>query len=306
MKIYVPRFQHHLPITTTGNPCILADMLVQVDGRDLRNIIETWRLADNYTGQSDPCVLTRSLKDVCKYPVRPVTIGKAPFLWRPSITAHGGAREGAGHCKAALKRVAIRTGVYLAKAGYNLMMGGAGPTGVMHDVNEGYQRQLKKKRFPNQFSIQIVPSEFVFGVRAVNGNRPKNEGLSKDFDVTVVLPSFAVRREMLDSYCVAAVTAPGGTGTLDEFSDVLVHAKTGQRPTKAYVLNTHIKKMGCGYYDPLITMLQGFVDCGQASPNDLECFTVVKTPGAFAKALRRDLPDPHGVYRANVRHYAPR
>ncbi len=150
--------------------------------------------------------------------------------------------------------------------------------------------------------IQIIPSEFVRGVESINGLCPANEGLCRATDAAIVMPDFMTRRELLDSRCVAAITCPGGTGSLDEWSDILAHIKTGLRGLRLYTINPHIEALGYGYYDPLRRAVQSFVNCGFESPTTLDHVHFMETAArAFEDLmpkLRQEGQTPDQTYAA--------
>jgi uncharacterized protein (TIGR00730 family) len=305
MKIYVPRLQHFSPKATPDNPHILADMLVEIDYSDLENIIRYWNLAANYTKDTDPCTLWRSVKHVCKHRIKNGSIGSKPFLWRPAITVHCGSQNDADQCKVLFAESMKEVGRLIAENGYNLWYGG-GNIGLMGITLEGFNEQLKQKRYRHQYSIQVIPGNFVIGVQSKNGLHPANEGLGTLSDVAIVTPDFVARRDLLDSICTVAIPGPGGIGTKDEIFDVLVHNKTGLRNTLLYLLDLKSPKTGRGCYHYLRMQLEDDIINGIAKTEHLNCIQFMGSPQEIFAALKEKIGrSPHDIFRVNAETYAP-
>ncbi len=276
-------------------------MLVEIDERDLKNVIAYWRALDKMAEfQSVADFFVRNIKEVCERSPQKQTL--EPFLRRPHITAHAGAKNGAEHCRDTVREAAYSTGRLVAFHGFNLWYGG-GQEGLMGCLIQGFNDELKQiERKPDQYSVQIIPSEFVLGVTSTNGLHPVNEGLCNVTDAAIVMPDFVTRRELLDSRCVAAITCPGGTGSLDEWSDMVVHIKTGLRHMHLYTLNPYIDALGCGYYDQLRLAVQSFVRCGLESQTTFDHIHFKETAegvfGDLMPKLRERSLAPDQVYAA--------
>jgi len=308
MKIYVPKHQHLMPQASPENPHILSDLLVEIDRRDLRKIILHWGLWENYTKETDPSALWQSVKQICTHPIRNGSIEQMPFLWRPAITVHCGSKSGSLGFRDIFLRNMREAGALIAKRGFNLWYGG-GDAGLMGETMNGYKDELKKKRFPHQYSVQVVPGDFVLGVESKNGRRPANEGLGSLSDVAIVMPDFVRRRDLLDSICVAAISGPGGAGTKDEMFDVMVHYKTGKRNTLLYLLNPFIPDLGHGYYDHLLQHFEVEIFCGLEKRENLDCLTVMDSPWEIMADLMKRLDsmgkNPHEVFKLNRNAFRP-
>lgn len=103
-----------------------------------------------------------------------------------------------------------------------------------------------------------------------------NAALAADGDVIGVIPKFLVERElahggltdlrivgsmherkaMMSDLSEAFIALPGGTGTLEEFFEVLTWAQLGEHAKPCGLLNV------AGYYDPLITVFDRMVETG--------------------------------------------
>ena len=103
-----------------------------------------------------------------------------------------------------------------------------------------------------------------------------NAAIAADGDVIGVIPKFLVERElahggltdlrivgsmherkaMMSDLSEAFIALPGGTGTLEEFFEVLTWAQLGEHAKPCGLLNV------AGYYDPLITVFDRMVETG--------------------------------------------
>lgn len=308
LKIYIPRHHYMLPRVSPENPHILADMLVEIDPRDLKTVISHWSLWENYTKDSDPSVFFQSAKYLCKHPIKNGGIAAKPFLWRPIITAHCGSFSGYNHCTEYFVTAMKEVGARIAMNGYNFMYGG-GNSGLMGAALRGFTEQLQKQRFEGQYSIQVVPGDFVLGVQSKNGLKPANEGLGTSSDVAIIMPEFVMRRDVLDGMCLAAIAGPGGIGSHDETFDCLDQVKIGKRNTLLFLLNLPIKNGLC-YYDNLIRQIEVDVECGMAKPEHLLLLNHFKTPEEVFVSLNEMTKtrgfDPHDVYAKNSEAFAPK
>ncbi len=71
-----------------------------------------------------------------------------------------------------------------------------------------------------------------------------------------VVSSMHERKAMMSELSEGFVALPGGTGTLEEFFEVLTWAQLGEHGKPCGLLNV------AGYYDPLITVFDRMVDRG--------------------------------------------
>ncbi len=299
MKIFVLDDRFYSP---HKNSEILASMVVEIRKNILGMIIDHWQQLDKEAPSLDASNLSStSIQKRFKNTSSPNTFEQ--FLRRPYIVVHAGSHIGAEHCPQ-IRKDAREAGALVAAHGFSLLYGG-GAGGLMGLVLEGFIEEMNKRgRRPDQYSVQVLPSEFVFGVRNPNGMRPANEGLCDITDAALILPDFAARRFLLNNCGVAAITCPGGIGSVDEGTDVLVHEKTGLGNIPLYFLNTYVEKAEKGFYQPLLDQLRLAVDCGLEEASFLEIVMnrVKKTPKKIFEDLMPKLEQvqalPDQVYQA--------
>ena len=79
----------------------------------------------------------------------------------------------------------------------------------------------------------------------------------------------------------AFIALPGGFGTLDEFFEILTWAQLGIHAKPCVLVNT------AGYYDHLLTFLQGAIDQGFLKPHNYALIQVVATPAEALKSIQK-------------------
>ena len=79
----------------------------------------------------------------------------------------------------------------------------------------------------------------------------------------------------------AFVALPGGFGTLDEFFEILTWAQLGIHAKPCVLVNT------AGYYDHLLTFLQGAIDQGFLKPHNYALIHIVASPAEALKLIQK-------------------
>lgn len=93
--------------------------------------------------------------------------------------------------------------------------------------------------------------------------------------------TMAERKTLLREGTAAVVALPGGIGTLDEVIETyaLLHLK--QYDGRIFLLNHE------GFYEPLRTLLQHYVDMNMLSPETFARIEILETPEAILEALEK-------------------
>jgi hypothetical protein len=94
-----------------------------------------------------------------------------------------------------------------------------------------------------------------------------------------VVQSLAERKQLMFDLSDAFVTLPGGTGTLDELSEMLTWAQLGFSSKPLGVLNVS------GYFDPLLGWLRHAVAEGMVIERHLALLSVESDPARLLEAL---------------------
>ena len=306
MKIFVPKYRNDMP---PENPWLLNKMMVEVSAFDLPRVIGFWQSVSSVENFIDAGTFFRTnTQEVCQHTTKELSL--EPFLRRSHFVIHAGSQSGNERCSDVLAEAAYNAGKLVAQHGGNLWNGG-GTGGLMKTSLDGFKDEAKKNPRPDQYSIQVIPADFVVGVKSTNGFHPKNEGLSDITDAAIIMPHFPTRRELLGSRCAAALSLAGSIGSLDEWSMIAVDIKTGLSDTNLYAINTYVQALGGGFYDDLRRQLGGFVKCGLLDKEVLKTLHFKETPEqAFADLmpkLKQKNATPDQVYDdyCKLHHVSP-
>jgi uncharacterized protein (TIGR00730 family) len=99
-----------------------------------------------------------------------------------------------------------------------------------------------------------------------------------------VVGSMHERKAMMSDLSDGFVALPGGTGTLEEFFEVLTWAQLGEHAKPCGLLNV------AGYYDPLLSVFDHMVGKGFLSESDRALVLVESDPGTLLAKLERYRP----------------
>ena len=178
----------------------------------------------------------------------------------PLVSVFGSARFGEGH---PAYEAGYRLGRALAEAGFGVVTGG-GP-GVMEAVNRGaYEAggvsvglniELPHEQKPNPYQTHALSLRYFF-----------------------------VRKVLFVRYAVGFVFLPGGFGTLDELSEVLVLLQTEK------VHRFPVFLLDRGYWEGLVRWLAFLRDQKAVGPEDLQLFRLTDEPGEVVQALKAEAP----------------
>ena len=92
-------------------------------------------------------------------------------------------------------------------------------------------------------------------------------------------PTMSERKEMMREGVSLVVALPGGIGTMDELFETMVLVKLGRMKATLAVLNVD------GFYEPLRSLLDHFVEHGMLTPEDRSLLHFVSTPAELEKLL---------------------
>jgi hypothetical protein len=174
----------------------------------------------------------------------------------PCVTVFGSARFGETHPYYELAR---RTGAELANAGFTVMTGG-GP-GVMEAANRGAR-------------------EAGGGSVGCNIVLPVEQKPNPYLDRFVECRYFFVRKLLLAKYSYAFIAAPGGYGTLDELTEILVLIQTGKMNSFPVVL------LGRDYWKELIAFFRDtLIAQSTIAPEDLDRILITDDPADAVGAI---------------------
>lgn len=99
-----------------------------------------------------------------------------------------------------------------------------------------------------------------------------------------VVGSMHERKALMANLSEGFIALPGGTGTLEEFFEVLTWAQLGEHEKPCGLLNT------AGYYDPLLTVFDHMVEKGFVGPEYRKLVLVESDPTAMLDSFARYTP----------------
>jgi uncharacterized protein (TIGR00730 family) len=99
-----------------------------------------------------------------------------------------------------------------------------------------------------------------------------------------VVGSMHERKAMMSDLSDGFIALPGGTGTLEEFFEVLTWAQLGEHAKPCSLLNV------AGYYDPLLRVFNHMVDKGFLSESNKALVLVESDPETLLAKLERYRP----------------
>ena len=175
----------------------------------------------------------------------------------PCVTVFGSARFDASHAYYDLAR---RVGAELAVAGFTVMTGG-GP-GVMEAANRG-----AREAGGTSVGCNIV--------------LPAEQQPNAYLDRFVECRYFFVRKLLLAKYSYAFIAAPGGYGTIDELTEVLVLIQTGKMKSFPVVM------LGRDYWKGLIDFFRDtLIAQSTITAADLDRIIITDDPKEAVSAIR--------------------
>lgn len=100
-----------------------------------------------------------------------------------------------------------------------------------------------------------------------------------DADELIVTKTMRQRKQIMEDRADAFITLPGGFGTLEEISEMIVGRILDFHDKPLVLLNSH------GFYDPLLELFDHFIEHRFAKPKHLRHVAVVATPADALEAL---------------------
>ena len=160
----------------------------------------------------------------------------------------------------AYKEAAEEIGSWIAKNGHTLIYGGSkvGLMGVLADaaLREGGE-------------VIGVEPQFFLDAGLVH------EGITK----TIPTETMAERKVIMMELSDAFIALPGGSGTLDEISEVIVLAALGKIKKPCILYNK------AGFYEPLMALYCKMRDAGFMTDESVKLIRMISTPQELEKIL---------------------
>ncbi len=112
------------------------------------------------------------------------------------------------------------------------------------------------------------------------------ERLHKGLTRFVPVSDLAERKLRMLEFSAAAIVLPGGTGTLDEFLEVLTMKRMSMLQHPLIVIDVE------GFFRPLEALLTHLIATGFMSEAQRSLYRIVEDPAAALRVLRESLPQP--------------
>ncbi len=153
-------------------------------------------------------------------------------------------------------------GQHMAEAGMGLVFGG-GRVGLMGEVARAVHAH-------GGHVVGVIPESMT-----------NIEIAYHDADELIVTQTMRQRKQIMEDRADAFITLPGGFGTLEELSEMIVGRLLGFHDKPLVLLNSH------GFYDPLLRLFDHFIEQRFAKPKHMQSYAVVDSPSAAVQALAK-------------------
>ncbi|WP_435260032.1 TIGR00730 family Rossman fold protein [Thioclava sp. FR2] len=174
-----------------------------------------------------------------------------------SVCVFCGSRHGNSPTYAA---AAQETGAMIARNGWRLVYG-AGDVGLMGEVARSAQSA-------GAATMGVIPTHLM-----------RREVGKRDLTQLVITEDMHERKKVMFMNSDAIVVLPGGSGSLDEFFEVLTWRQIGLHQKPIFLLNTD------GYWDHLIQLMKHVVASGFAEDTTLSHFRAVANVAELEELL---------------------
>ena len=122
-----------------------------------------------------------------------------------------------------------------------------------------------------------------------------NMGVNTDECVELfVTPCMRSRKAKMDEISDAVVALPGGFGTLEELSEMIVQKQLGYNNKPIVILNIN------GFYDKLIAFFEQMIEMKFAASNARELFFVASNPCEAIEYLKKYVPQNVKVTKEHI------
>ncbi|MEM1422906.1 MAG: TIGR00730 family Rossman fold protein [Planctomycetota bacterium] len=181
----------------------------------------------------------------------------------------------------AYTRAATDLGAALAYSGRTLVYGG-GRLGLMGELSKSWRRAGGR--------VEGVITELL----------REAEQMDTENDENTVVATMRERKALMEERGDAFVILPGGLGTLEEFTEILVGRLLGEHDKPIIIVNT--LEPGTdeddderGFYDPLLTLFTHMIERRFAKPGMTDLFDVVPDARGVLEAIERHEREPVAI-----------
>lgn len=125
----------------------------------------------------------------------------------------------------------------------------------------------------------------VYGV--ITDRLREAEQMDTENDENIVVSTMRERKALMEERGDAFVILPGGLGTLEEFTEILVGRLVGEHDKPIVIVNTPQPETGEGFYAPLLTLFEHMIEQRFAKPGMAGLYEVVDDAAGALAALER-------------------
>ncbi len=118
------------------------------------------------------------------------------------------------------------------------------------------------------------------------------EQMDEANDENIVVTTMRERKALMEERGDAFVILPGGLGTLEEFSEILVGRLVGEHDKPIIILNTPERGTDRGFYEPLLTLFAHMIAQRFAKPGMAGLFEVVSDADGVLRTIERFEREP--------------
>ena len=170
---------------------------------------------------------------------------------------------------------AKKMGVVLAKAGFDMVYGGS-CLGLMWACAEQVKNNGCKL-------IGVMPKKL-----------QELDVFSDYCDEFILTPCMRTRKAKMDELSDAVVALPGGFGTLEELSEMIVQKQLGYNSKAIVILNSN------GFYDKMLEFFDVIISQKFANKKAEKLYFVAKTPEEVVEYLKNYSPEDFSVKKEDI------
>lgn len=180
------------------------------------------------------------------------------------------------HIERSYFKAAYNLGLEIGTAGYNIIYGGS-TLGLMGEVTAGARKN-------GSDIVGIMPE------------RLYNMGISSgDCTKFILTKGMRERKEKMDKLSSALIALPGGFGTLEELSEMIVQKQLGYNNKPIVLYNTN------GYYNGLISFFESIINNHFASKESNKIYFVTDSAKAAIDYIKNYSQEEINYLKGKIR-----
>lgn len=113
-------------------------------------------------------------------------------------------------------------------------------------------------------------------------------------DEFFLTPCMRSRKAKMDELSQALIALPGGFGTLEELSEMIVQKQLGYNQKAIVILNTN------GFYDKLLDFFEEIISQKFANTKARNLYFVAQTPQEAVNYLKNYMPEDHAIKKEDI------